>query len=1218
MKREWTAAQTAAMNIRDRTLLVSAAAGSGKTATLTERIIRSLTDPTNPADLSEMLIVTFTRAAAAELRSRIFSALSSALAQNPSDRHLASQLMKLGSARICTIDSFYLEIIRSHFSTLGLSPSFRIADVAEFEVIQKNVMTETVDFFYESDTEFSRFAECFTGIRETEQLEITLLNLASGLLSFPEGIEFLKKSAGQTEKEAELDFFSTLFGQSLKSTAISFLRHGKHIFQSAYQYVCTDEIFLSRYGDSFRYLRDFCTNLSDGIEAGTYGYCEARDLLTGFQLPAVKPIKSELATPEFVRYKTMRTSYAAALKKLTAKSFAKTPETVSRAMHDTAHYTGKLYEVLSEYSRRLEEEKKNRNLLDFSDIRRYALKLTVEPDGTPTPIAREYAEQFSMIYIDEYQDVDRVQDMIFSALSRPDNRFMVGDIKQSIYGFRGAEPQVFAEYRAAFPPYSQSSEKVPATIFMSDNFRCDRNIIDFANLVCSYIFSFCQNSIHYQPQDDLVFSKPVPGDYISPDVNLAIIVTPKDTEEETDSEIFREMPKEIPKLEKRQWEALYIAKEIRRLIAEEKKADGTPIRPGDIAVLFRSRTMSKPIAEELHKLGIATSESDSSRYFENPDVLMMLSLLNTVDNPHRDIHLSGTLRSPVFGFSLEDLVKIRAYADTSHSLYDALLLYAQGEDDGLSRRCREFSEILDEWREYAAALPVDRFLRMVMDSECFLSSGLLCEVGESGNAGNLLRLYEYARNFEAGSFKGLYNFIEFINTIIENQKKIDSPAGGGNPDKVTLMTVHSSKGLEFPVCFVAGTANSFNRDDSRSSLLFDYPTGIAMKISDETGFARINTPMREAILATSAEKQIEEEMRVLYVALTRARERLYVTAATSKAMEVLLDTAEENTSFGDRYTVLHAKNYLEWILCALVGKKEQSCCRICFPDALSLLENEEESREDTESSAKSEAEPDEALLNILQEKYRFSYPYPDSRKIPAKISVSRLAPDVLDTDNDALVLFDSSVKTPVPDFFRIGSRQKKKATDRGTATHLFLQFCDFSYAEAHGIREEFARLCEKRFLPDDAEQLIYFDELEQFLSSELFTTIREAKKIIREQRFNLFLPSAEFTRNPELSERIRDEHLAVQGVIDLIVIDRLDRLCLYDYKTDRLSPAELADPALAQKKMEEFHASQLSYYAKAANMLFGRPCDRLAVYSTHAARLFDIEPVEFTVPTITV
>lgn len=1211
MSRTWTPAQSAAMSTRNKTLLVSAAAGSGKTATLTERIIRGITDPSFPADISSMLIVTFTRAAAEELKTRIFKALGEALAKDPENKRLTAQLIKLGSARISTIDSFYLELIRANFSDLGLSPSFRIADPTELEILSKAIMEDTIEYCYETDDQFPAFAECFTGTRSADALSDVLLSLFQRISTIPEGVSFLKQRAESLLSEAETgaDFFATEFGKVIKAQTEDAARHGLALFEEAIDSVRGDEKAAKAMLESLIYDRDFCESLLLALSSPEDAYLNTKKHLESFEPVRLKPLKAEFATDEVLYIKEARSSFHKELKKQTQGSFSKSPEVICHAMRDTALYTEILYRTLSEFEKRITAEKERRNVLDFGDIRRYTLKLLVNEDGTPTPVAKKYAEEFSEIYIDEYQDVDLVQDLIFRSISRGDNRFMVGDIKQSIYSFRGAEPQVFSEYRSAFPAHDSDAAKDSdsVTVFMSDNFRCDENVIDFTNLVCSRIFSVCVDSIGYKKEDDLVFKKSdLPEGYISPKVQLSVILTKADEEVSDGSLDENESP------EKKEFEAAYIANEIARLCQTERKADGKRIQPGDIAVLFRSHSMSEPLAKALQERGILSSESDGDHYFENPDVLMVLCLLNAVDNPHRDIFLTGALRSPLFGFTMDELIRIRSAADASYSLYDALLARMEDEDE-LAEKCRRFHETLTDLRQSASALPVDRFLRVLFESELFMASGLVTYQQESGEGGNLLRLYEYARSFEAGSFKGLYNFIEYINTLIEEGKKMQPPPKGISPDRVNLLSIHQSKGLEFPVCFLCGTANKFNRQDQRQSLLFEYPTGVAMKISDSTGFARINTPMRESLVTRNGVKQSEEEMRVLYVALTRARERLYVTAATSSAKDALMTRAASRARLCDRYSLMRANSYLDWILIPFADPNENTdCCEINFlsPSMIghSTAKIPPEESADIKMEADEEIKENEDLFRYLQERYAFRYPHKDLRRIPAKLTVSRLSPDILDEGDGGAELF-AQKKTVLPDFFITGKPSRASAAERGTATHLFLQFCDFSRLASHGIAEEIARLVEKRFIPQNIAELIYAEDLALFTESQLFLRILSAKKVIREQRFNLLLSAEDFTEDESLAENLRGEKLAVQGVIDLILVDETGRVALYDYKTDRLTKEERNDPKATTEKMNRIHGLQLSYYTHAVEKIFEKTPDEIAVYSTHGGILCPIRPL---------
>lgn len=1198
MDRKWTAAQLAAMNTKNKTLLVSAAAGSGKTATLTQRIINSLTDEECPASLDDMLVVTFTRSAAEELKTRIFSALSQALAKDPTNRRLTEQLIKLGSARISTIDSFYLDVLRANFSQLGISASFRIVDSGEMDVLKKRIMENVVEHFYDTEESFPLFAECLTRTRSTDKLSDVFISLANQTDSIPEGISFFCRQAEELLRDAreDRDFFSTSFGRIVCDQIKDTVSHCYRIFNLACEYAEASAERAIALLPSYSYDRSFCLSLLDALQDPKEAYVRSKELLESFSPIRLKPLGKDHVTEEATQFKNMRSKLHEKIKDLRKKSFLMSPEEIRRALAETARYTSILSQVLLQYDQRLTEEKQRRNIMEFHDVHRYTLRILVHPDGTPTEIAKQYAKQFSHIYIDEYQDVNLVQDLIFRAISKPDNRFMVGDIKQSIYCFRGSEPKVFSGYRNAFPDISSAKDSNTASIFMSENFRCNAPIISFTNLVCSRLFSVCTDSIGYQPEDDLIFAKSTPPSYEPPSVEVSVLLTKKH-EGLQESSNTEESP--VDGLEQ---EAELVADRITRMLKEETLADGRRIQPGDIAVLFRSNISGKYVADALHKRGILTSRSGEENYFESAEVLMVLCLLNTVDNPHRDIFLTGTLRSPLYGFSLDDLIQIRSSSDASYSLYDALLRYGEGNDP-LAERCRAFRDSLEGLRQSALSLPIDRFLRLLFESDVFVATGLFHPDG-NGASGNLLHLYEYARSFESGSFKGLYNFIELVNSLIEDGKKIAGPSKGSAADRVNLMNIHQSKGLEFPVCILFRCAYQFNTSDQRKSLLFDYPTGVAMKIADSTGFAHVNTPMQKSIASAIDTKQKEEEMRLLYVAMTRAREKLIITASTAQTEEQLMEKARKRFDFCDRYSMLRCNSHLDWILLPF-ARENPSCARLTF---LHECDRAAETTV-TQTTAPPSVKMDPILYQGLKEKFQYQYPYAELKRVPAKLSVSRLSPDVLDLTDTSADLFPADKPSRIPDFFVTGQLSRATAAERGTATHLFLQFCDLQRIADRGIREELARLVQDRFLPQNIADLVYEKELDAFLGSDLFRILQSAKRIIREQRFNLLLSPDSFTEDPILREQLKTERLAVQGVIDLIVIDEQGKLLLVDYKTDRLTKEELMDENAAAKRLNQVHGLQLSYYAHAAAMLFDRPCDRLAIYSTHGARLFDVTPL---------
>ncbi len=1198
MATNWTPAQQEAINTKNKTLLLSAAAGSGKTSTLTERIIRSITDKDSPADIGNMLIVTFTRASAADLKTKIYNALTKALAEDPSNKHLTRQLIKLGSARISTIDAFYLAAVKENFATLGISSSFRIVDSTETDLLAKSVMGDVINSFYDNVEDFSSLCECFERIRDAEDvMEGVLLSLYQECLGVPEGVEYVKICAEQCKNDADSDFLASSFGAVIKDYVLLIANAFLGNYQKALEAIENDEKIMRAYYDQMSEDRALCIELIQLLDSKECNYDELVKLVNSYEPKKLGSVRN--ATEQSIFCKGLRSTFKSRIELLSKSYLCYTSEDISDFFKSTSKNLYLLYDVLAEFEKRYFEEKDRRNILELSDIKRYAYKLFVDKNKMPTDTAKAYAEQFSDIYIDEYQDVDPVQDLIFNAISTPHNRFMVGDIKQSIYGFRGAAPSLFASYRKSFPKHgtTEAEYSTNETIFMSENFRCAKPIIDFTNLVCGDLFSACKDSIGYTSDDDLVFSlPPVPSEKVS--VTL-FAKAPKSKDSDG------ELPKE--KINLKQVEADCVAYEIKRLLKNGKKQDGSPIKPSDIAVLFRSKSALAPIEEALTRQGIKTSISDSTSYFQNPDVLMTLSILNAIDNPQRDIYLAGALKSPIFGFSVEDVLLINQYGDKSCSLYDKLCIAAL-DDTELGRRCASFNDTLCHMRDMSTSVPIDKFLKYLFSTENFVASGLVCDKSSSGEGGNLKQLYEYARTFESGTFKGLYSFIEFINSIIDSGKTL--PIGGeeSGDECVSLMTIHKSKGLEFPVCFICNTAAALTRSDKNKPFCFEYGVGIAMHLSDPTGFAVYESPLFNTLALYKQLLQAEEEMRVLYVAMTRARERLYITAQEPMSLlNTVVDKAKLISLLDDRYFVLTAGSYLEWILSSTLSK-ENDCCTINLIDSDHIpcyTASDVEQVSDNETF-------DEELYQRLKQKFAFEYQDKLLRRVPAKLSVSRLSPTVLDEDDGAKDIFEPQKPATVPDLF-LQSASRATSAERGTATHLFLQFCDFEFAARHGAQETLAMLTQKSFLPSNVAELVYIDDIEKLLNSEFLKKILSAKKVIREQRFNMLVPTRELTTDKELIRVLGDRKTAVQGVIDLILIEEDGSIGLYDYKTDRLTREELANDDLAKKKLNEAHSLQLSYYARAVKYLFGRDADRVAVYSTAAAKLFDIEPHDLCV-----
>lgn len=1184
MSKNWTDKQKLAIETHGKTLLVSAAAGSGKTATLTERIVRSITDENNPADISKMLIVTFTRLSAADLKRKISNAISEELAKNPTSRHLSKQLVLLESAHICTIDSFYLDIVRENFQRLNLPSNFRLADEGEMALIRREVMDSIIEKHYDNskdDDGFLTFVENFTSTKQSDSLAEVFLDLENKLSSSLLGINTIYSVISELKSDLEKDFFESRQGEIIQKY---FLGASKSYYASLC-YAC-DVIAASpeasrAYLSAFAYEKEFYKELTEILEKKSYA--QAREKLLSFNKQKLGALKSEFKTDDIVLCKALRDEEVKFIPSVAKKYFSFDEDQIKGIMRQTIAVLESLFNVFSEFQAEALAQKIKRRVFGFDDIRYFTYLLLKNENGEASGIAIAYREKFDEIYIDEYQDVDAMQDMIFTLISKDNNRFMVGDIKQSIYSFRGADTDVFSGYKKTFPPLENAENSDSALIFMSNNFRCDENVIEFTNKVFSFLFTYCGESIEYSPKDDLIFSKVEEGRTLpSPYVNVTVITGDESAKEDDE-------PNEEENQTDINAEALWIASEINRLIKFEKKADGSAIEPRDIAVLMRSTTPAADITKALELYNVPCSDNSKYDLFETPDVLLVISLLSCIDNPHRDIPLAATLFSPIFAYEMNELIEIKSVADPSESLFEALRNYS-GKNESIKAKNRYFIEKLTQYRACATYLPIDKLINHIYrDLSMFALS--------SANEQNLKRLYEMARKFEASSFKGLGNFISYINELIENDKVPSLTYEDADNNCVQMITVHKSKGLEFPVCFICNTQSKFNLEDIKPNMLYHPRAGIALKLAYHGGMVRLNTPLREAVALEMTNAQIEEEMRILYVALTRARERLYITAHTRSKFEKLCDNAHLTHQFASDFTVKKCKNWLSMVLAAIYPLESGKSY------IFTALEKNEVAHpyknfENGELCSDSYISITDEDVKTIKSRLDFKYPYEHLNKLPAKLSVSKLTPTVLDDmDDDAATLesFDEAKILEIEEFFE--SKSKTSSADRGTATHLFLQFCNFENAEKNGAKTELDRLVENKFIAPQVASLINLTQIEKFFESDFYKVFKNAKKVYREQRFNIMLPASHFTEDKDFKAEITDENILIQGVIDLFFESDEGKIILCDYKTDYLTHEELKSEALVKEKMRARHGKQLEYYSMAIERFLGKKPDEILIYS---------------------
>lgn len=1225
MARNWTEEQLAAIGERGKTLLVSAAAGSGKTATLTERIIRTLTDEEKPGSLARMLVVTFTRASAADLKNKISRALGEALESGGGmRRHLSEQLLLLPGAQISTIDSFCIQLVRENAVRLGLSPAFRIADRAEGLLLQESVMERLIDEAYEGTAEgidpraFEELVDCLTDVRGDKSLSEKLLRLYNETQGFARSHDLISDMAGQLREACGHAPYDTVWGQYIRLSGLDLTESYIARYEEHCHALAADEVAAQKYLPAFE---EDLANLR-ALRATLTGadYTAVRTAFLDFPKPKLGTIPAAKKSGEAAAAQAMRNGFFEQLGKHRDRFYAYTAEEWGLMLTALSDAVGLLGRFIALFGERVSEEKRRRSLCEFSDVSHAALRLLYDEKGETTELAREIATRYDYVYVDEYQDVNEVQHLLFAALAQPRGRFMVGDVKQSIYGFRGAQPEIFAGARRAFLPLSAAGEEdEAAALTLSANFRSAKPILDFVNMVFGGLMEGVGEHIGYDPACDALR----PGlvqDAPPPVVTVTLFEkgeTRKTAEEAEEEEGEREAEEEEED-EQPDAEACYVAETIVHLLAEER-VNGKPLAPGDIAILTRTTGAGERFAKALAARGLRVDRPSGKGFFLNPEVLLAVSLLNVMDNPRRDVYLAGVLRSPLYGFTFDDLVALRTEGEEGATLYEALLTYTAAHPD--FQKGERFLAELSELRRMAESMPIDRLIWQL-----FHITGLLSLAGADKNGApearraNLMLLYDYARRFEATSFKGLFNFIDYINEVIARDESIEEGrVQSGRADTVRVMTMHQSKGLEFPVCFVVGCGAPFNRQDTTAPLLFERELGCALKLRDESGLARLRNPVWQAIGARIGEKQLEEEMRVLYVALTRPRHKLYVTGTIKGAEERVAAIGAGRPRL--RATEVYAcKNYADMLLATW---EAAPFCELLCKGATALSAPAAPQVEEEAPTIAYDPAAVSAAAEVLRERFSYRYPAAHVLGLPSKLSVSRLYPGVLDEREETVDLApglagEAETETgeteetaykpaPVPLFF--GGEREDSAAAAGTATHLFMQFCDLDRLAVEGGKAELARLTEKRFMTEKDAALVRLHEVEAFRRSPLLAALRETgARLFRELRFHVRLPASDLTQEDEKKAALAGETVLVQGVMDAVLCRPDGGLWLIDYKTDRLSAAERRDKAAAAEKLGTRHARQLSYYALACRDMFGRLPDKVLLYSLALGDSIDLDP----------
>ena len=1239
----WTTEQQQVIDLRNRNILVSAAAGSGKTAVLVERIVKIITDKNHPVDIDHLLIVTFTNAAAAEMRERIGNAIEKALDEQPGNEHLLRQLTLIHNAQITTIDSFCLYVVRNHFHEIDLEPNFRIGDEGELKLLREDVLGRVLEQNYEEPSEaFSDFVEGYASGRTDAALNEMILQLYEFSRSYPWPEKWLDSFVGiyRIENREELDraewlapltenicFVLKDCEQLLKQAlAITQQDDGPDMYEKAVQ---SD---LEKY-ESLSKLTSFC-ELYGALSDIKY------DRLASSRGFEGDPDKLELV-------KSLREQAKDVVKKICKQYFFCSPEMMIEQLERTEPMLEEVVRLTKQFADEFAAAKRRKNLVDFHDVEHFALQILVDEETEKAKkTAEEFRDTFEEIMIDEYQDSNEVQETLLRSISREErgenNIFMVGDVKQSIYRFRLARPELFMK---KYDSYSLE-ESTTQRIDLHKNFRSREEVLTCTNDIFYKIMVRSLGNVEYDAEAALYPGASYP---VSADFTPEILLADSNDELLEDTELS----------DKKTLEAKIVAEEIRHLMKTQpvtNKATGElrAARYSDIVILLRSLSgWADSLVEVLNGNGIPAHTVSSTGYFSTVEVQTVLSMLRLLDNPRQDIPMAAVLRSPMAGLTDEELAVLRL-EDGSVPFHEAVLELAEGlyEEDGQKeisdseadseadqkqgrnadgkkeddiettahRKLLKFYKKYRQLRQLVPDTPIHELIEIILRETGYGHYVAAMPAGSRRTA-NLNMLLEKAAAYEKTSYKGLFHFVRYIDEL----QKYDVDFGeadmvGENEDVVRIMSIHKSKGLEFPIVIVSGMGKNFNKQDTRSKMVLHPELGIGLDYMD--GKKRIKSP---TIAKKAIAKQIElenlgEELRVLYVALTRAKEKLILTGTLKDAPEKLeFFRQQANLSkAADRplsyLTREGASGYLDWILPAVLSYGDKYPVRIVEAAELVLdeVENQLEQNEDLTERIEEIEAADTQLVGQLKQRFSQRYPYQVDVLRKNKYSVSELKHRAMrerfeaEQEETVPAFLEEPVTPTIPLFIQreesVEQETANRGALRGTAVHRVMECYDF--ASEKSVQEQMEAMEKEEKITADMRALVKEQIVADFVSSETGRRMALAQcggALYREKPFVMGFTEEELEnygfgvgsntdsceniyektdsdQEKEEQKKVRHEEdlTLIQGIIDVFWIEK-DGIVLLDYKTDRVQQA---------KELIDRYATQLKLYADALERVF--------------------------------
>ncbi len=1163
-----TTQQKAAVENRGGQLLVSAAAGSGKTKVLVDRLMSYLTDPMDPANVDDFLIITYTKAAAAELRGKIAQKLSQRIAENPGNRHLQQQMQRLYLAKISTVHSFCADIIRENAYRMDISADFRVADENECAQLQLQALDAVLNEAYDridSDDDFRILIDTQGFGRDDRMIPQLLLKVYHSAMCHLDPDAWLDWCSTQSEAEGISDAAQTVWGKYLIEDLHRFLDLNIVALDTCVEKATENgtmakaSVLLSQTVDKLRTMRN-CTTWDqivayDGIDYGRLTFPKnCTDPMLVDQIKAIRnSCKSGLAAK--------------------MRSFTDSSNQVLQDLRKTSTSTRGLIALVRAFTAQYQDLKNKRRVLDFADLEHKMLDLLLGKKRTGiTTAARELGLRFREIMVDEYQDSNGVQDAIFRALTdERKNCFMVGDVKQSIYQFRLADPGIFIEKYDTFAPAETAEPGQGRKIQLSKNFRSSGSVIQAVNDVFRKCMSSRVGGLEYT-EDEMLYEGLAHEPLGEPEVELYGVQVREDTYEE---------------------EAAFVAERVAQLLDGKhmvRKSDGLrPIRPEDIVILLRSPgSVGGEFQYALQKRGIRCCSGDNMDLLQTEEVSVFISLLQIVINPQQDIPLLAVLASRLFGFTADELAKIRSKNKYS-SFYDALMADGSG-------KVNDFLRLLNDLRLRAQRMPLTQLLEDILLKTGMLSANLAMADGETRCA-NLNAFLQVASDFTGGGQRDLIQFLDYLHMMDDRGLVISGDQNSG--DTVTIMSIHKSKGLEFPVVFLCGLSRSFNKESAREQVLCHKDLGLGLSFVELNQRVRYPSIAKRAIASKMLEESISEEMRVLYVAMTRPRDRLIMTYAKRNLSSDLADISMR-LQLSPRELLTGQVNCPgDWILQTALTRTEagaffelggnSGCAEVSKdPWLIQLVEVPVTDAVQAESTDGSEPLPD-SLIEEMKAALSFVYPHQNSTKIPSKQTATQLKGRSKDYE----------ITENAPQFhkasFRRPSFAKSVVTgkDYGTAVHTLLQYIDYGACNSiESVNSEISRLLAARLLSKDQVGLIDPQMLVAFFQSPVGQRLQKHSHIVREFKFSVLVDAKQYC------PQVDDEKILLQGVVDCAMIDS-DGITVIDFKTDRVTEDTIGIVASG-------YCAQVHAYKDALQRIYNLPVKKAMLYFFRAGKFIEL------------